>query len=229
MFFDIPYVGRILPSILKAIPITLLITFLPLFLGTIFGLLIALSRNYRVFGVCQLAALYVSFIRGTPMFVLLFLFYYGLPLLLGIGVQAIPALFTGLVTFTFYCGAYLSEIIRGALKSVDMHQMEAARSIGMTFFSAYRRIIIPQAVVIALPNFFNYTAATLKNSSLVFAIGIIDVMASAKIAAEVGYRFIESYTTVAVLYVVFSVIFSVVFRGLEEAAKRRMGGLIDAK
>jgi L-cystine transport system permease protein len=229
MFFDVPYVGEILPSVLKAIPVTLLVTFLPILLGMVFGLLIALARNYRIFAVHHLAALYVSFIRGTPMFVLLFLFYYGLPLLFGFSVQTIPALLTGLITFTFYCAAYLSEIIRGALKSVDMHQMEAARSIGMTFFSAYRRIIIPQAVVIALPNFFNYTAATLKNSSLVFAIGIIDVMASAKIAAEVGYRFIESYTLVAALYVIFSVIFSMVFRSLEEAAKRRMGGLIDAK
>jgi L-cystine transport system permease protein len=229
MFFDIAYILKSIPSILSAIPVTLLLTFLPIFLGILFGFLIALVRNYNIFLLNYLALLFVSFMRGTPLFVLLFVFYYGLPRLFGFSVLTIPALITGLITLTFYCTAYLSEIIRGALKSVDIHQLEAARSIGMTWFTAYKRIIIPQAIAIALPNIYNFTASTLKNTSLVFAIGIIDIMAAAKVAAEVGYRFIESYTLVAVLYVIFSVLLSVLFRRLEEYSKEHMGGLLDAR
>ncbi|MDR1160291.1 MAG: amino acid ABC transporter permease [Syntrophomonadaceae bacterium] len=225
MLFDLAFVERAIPLILGAIPITLLLTIMPMIVGTILGFLIALTRNNRIPVLDPLASLFVSFIRGTPIFVLLFLFYYALPRVLGVGIKTIPALATGLLTLSFVCTGYLSEIIRGALKSVDMYQMEAARSIGMTSVTAYRRIILPQAIVVAMPNYFNFTANMLKNSSLVFGIGVIDIMAVAKVAAEGGYRYIESYTIVAVLYVLFSLLFSAAFRYVEYVSRRRMGAL----
>lgn len=229
MFFDYGHMIGILPDLCRAIPITLAVTFLPVLAGAVLGFLIALIRNYRVPVLSQLCAVYISLARGIPLFILLFVFYYGVPKLFGFSIQAVPALVTGLFAMTFHATAYLSEIIRGALKSVDQHQMEAARSIGMTTGCAYRRIILPQAVAVALPNIFNFLLGSLKSSSLVFAIGIIDIMATAKIAAERGYRFIESYTIVAILYVVAGIVFAQLFKRLELRAKARMGGLADEK
>jgi His/Glu/Gln/Arg/opine family amino acid ABC transporter permease subunit len=223
MFFDFEFIKGLIPEILTAVPITVLLTALPILLGIVFGFFIALIRNYRVLILNQIAAIFVSFIRGTPMFVLLFIFYYGMPRILGFSLRSIPAIVIALATFTFFCTAYLSEIIRGALKSVDVRQIEAARSIGMTTASAYRRIIIPQAIMVALPNFFNYTAAMLKNSSLVFAVGVIDIMAATKIDAEKSYRYVEGYVTVAVFYIILSLLVAFLFQYLEKRTVARMG------
>jgi L-cystine transport system permease protein len=101
--------------------------------------------------------------------------------------------------------------------------MEAAHSIGMTRFSAFTRIIIPQAIIVAMPNYFNFVLATLKNSSLVFAISVMDIMATAKVAAEKGYRFIEAYIMVGTIYVVLGVTLSQVFKRTEKRSKLNMG------
>ncbi|MDR1573082.1 MAG: amino acid ABC transporter permease [Clostridiales Family XIII bacterium] len=223
MYFDVEFVLKLIPDILKAIPVTLALTVIPILLGMVFGFLVALIRNYKIPVLHQASVLFVSFIRGIPMFVLLFLFFYGLPRLFNLPLKTIPNFVVGLTTLFFYCTAYLSEIIRGALKSVDQHQMEAARSIGMTAATAYRRIIVPQAIMVALPNFFNYTTSLLKNSSLVFGIGIIDIMATAKIAAEKGYRYIEAYTVAAVLYILLGFLFAWIFRRLEIRARKKLG------
>jgi His/Glu/Gln/Arg/opine family amino acid ABC transporter permease subunit len=223
MFFDFKFWEQLIPDIIKAIPVTVFLTTVPILTGILFGFFIAMIRNYHIVVLEQLAAFFVSFIRGTPMFVLLFVFYYALPRVLGLSIEAVPPLLVATLTFVFYCTAYLSEIIRGALKSVDVRQIEAARSIGMTTATAYRRIILPQALMVAIPNFFNYTAAMLKNSSLVFAVGVIDIMAASKIDAEKGYRFIEGYATVAIFYVVFSLVIAFVFKRFEKSALSKMG------
>ena len=128
-----------------------------------------------------------------------------------------------MAALTLYSGAYLCEIIRGAFDAVDLRQLEAAHAIGMTRLTGYWRIVIPQAVVVALPNYFNFVLSTLKNTSIVFTISVMDMMAVAKLAAEDGYRFIEAYIMVGVIYILFSIIFSQLFAALERGAKRRMG------
>ena len=101
--------------------------------------------------------------------------------------------------------------------------MEAAHSIGMTKFRAYIRIIIPQAIMVAMPNYFNFVLNTLKNTSLVFAISVMDIMATAKVAAEKGYRFIEAYVMVGTIYVVLGVVLAAAFKKVERDSKAHMG------
>ena len=130
---------------------------------------------------------------------------------------------TAVVTLTLYSSAFLCEIVRGALNSVDMRQMEAAHALGMTKRQAYFRIIIPQAIIVALPNYFNFFLALLKGTSVVFTISVVDIMAAAKLQAEYGYRYIEAYTLVGFFYIILSIGFSQIFTRIEKNAKLHMG------
>lgn len=140
-----------------------------------------------------------------------------------LGVTNLSPFAVALIVLTLYSSAYITEIIRGALNSVDMKQMEATHSIGMTKKDSYLRIILPQAVIVALPNYFNFALSTLKNTSVVFAISVMDMMATAKLAAEDGYRFIEAYVLVGALYVIIGFITEKIFKNVERNAKRHIG------
>jgi ABC-type amino acid transport system permease subunit len=168
----------------------------------------------------------------VPLIILLFCSYYGIPKLINfavyggervVGVTSFSPLLIALIVLTMYASAFITELIRGALSSVDMRQMEAAHSIGMSKKDSYLRIIIPQAIIVALPNYFNFVLTTLKNTSVVFTISVMDMMATAKLAAEDGYRFIEAYVLVGVLYVIVGFTADKLFRGVERNAKRHMG------
>ena len=130
---------------------------------------------------------------------------------------------TAVGTLTLYSSAFLCEIVRGALNSVDMRQMEAAHALGMTKRQAYFRIISPQAIIVALPNYFNFFLALLKGTSVVFTISVVDIMAAAKLQAEYGYRYIEAYTLVGFFYIILSIGFSQIFTRIEKNAKLHMG------
>ena len=180
----------------------------------------------------QLTGLYISFFRSVPLIILLFCSYYGIPKLINfvahdgnrvLGVTDVSALVVALIVLTLYSGAYITELIRGALSSVDMKQMEAAHAVGMTKKDSYLRIILPQAIIVALPNYFNFVLSTLKNTSVVFVISVMDMMATAKIAAEAGYRFIEAYVLVGALYVIIGFVAEKIFKNIEKNAKRHVG------
>ena len=119
------------PKILSRFPVTLLIVVVSVAGGLVLGFILAAARIFKIPVLRELAALYISFVRGTPVLVQLFVVYYGLPLL----------------------GAFMSEIIRSSIESVPKGQREAAASVGLTTFQAYKRIIIPQAFKIAAPSF----------------------------------------------------------------------------
>jgi His/Glu/Gln/Arg/opine family amino acid ABC transporter permease subunit len=232
MDFKFSFIWDTLPDVLAAIPITLFLTGFPVVLGAVIGFFLALIRIKKIPVIYQLTELYISFFRSVPLLILLFCSYYGIPKLLNfvmhggnrvLGVTNVSALGVALSVLTLYSGAYITEIIRGALSSVDMKQMEAAHSIGMTKKSSYFRIILPQAVIVALPNYFNFVLSTLKNTSVVFAISVMDIMATAKLAAETGYRFIEAYVLVGALYVLIGFITEKIFRNIENNAKRHVG------
>jgi His/Glu/Gln/Arg/opine family amino acid ABC transporter permease subunit len=232
MSIDLQFIKETFPEVLKAVPITLLVTALPVVAGALLGFFVALLHIRKIPVINQILELIISFFRSVPLIILLFCAYYGMPKLINfivyggqrvVGTTQISQLTTALVVYTVFSTAYISELIRGALASVDLKQMEAAHSIGMTRFSAFTRIIIPQAIMVALPNYFNFVLATLKNSSLVFAISVMDIMATAKVAAEKGYRFIEAYIMVGTIYVVLGVTLSQVFKRTEKRSKLNMG------
>jgi His/Glu/Gln/Arg/opine family amino acid ABC transporter permease subunit len=232
MDFKFSFIWDTLPEVLAAVPMTLFLTAFPVIVGAVIGFFLALLRKQRIPVIYQLTSLYISFFRSVPLIILLFCSYYGIPKLINfavyggervVGVTSFSPLLIALIVLTMYASAFITELIRGALSSVDMRQMEAAHSIGMSKKDSYLRIIIPQAIIVALPNYFNFVLTTLKNTSVVFTISVMDMMATAKLAAEDGYRFIEAYVLVGVLYVIVGFTADKLFRGVERNAKRHMG------
>ena len=168
-----------------------------------FALALALVlANLRVFKVPvldQLSQLYISFFRGTPLLVQLFLLYYGLPQVFPIfvGLDAFSAAVIGL---TLHFAAYMAESIRAAIIGVDRSQMEASLSIGMTTSQAMRRIILPQATRVALPSLMNYFIDMIKSTSLAFTLGVSEIMAKAQMEASSSFKFFEAFLAVALIY-----------------------------
>lgn len=235
MDFQFDFIRDALPSVAKAIPMTLLLTIFPVIAGLLLGFVLALIRIKKLPVLRQFVSVYLSFFRSVPLLILLFLAYYGMPKLINFlfyngeriySTAKISSLAVALTVLTLYAGAFLCEIIRGALSSVDLRQMEAAHAVGMTRMQSYWRIIIPQAVIVALPNYFNFVLALLKGTAVVFTIAVADVMNVAKTLAENGYRFIEAYTMVGILYIIFSLTLSAVFRQVERNAKKRLGIIV---
>lgn len=227
MFFDFEFALESLPEILAGVPTTLMITVVSIAFGLIIGFAAAICRMYKIPVLNRLAIIYVSVIRGTPMLVQMYIIYYSLPEVFDwfsakmgwdITSAGLPSLAFAYTSFTIYSGAYLSEMIRSALGAVDHGQMEAAQSIGLTPWQSYRRIIIPQALVVALPSLSNTFLATLKGTSLAFTVMVVDILAKAKIQAAAGYRYMEAYVDAAIIYWVLCIVFEKLFAWMEKKA-----------
>jgi len=157
-----------LPLILPLAGVTIKIALISMGIGLVLGLVTALFRFYQLPVLNKLSELYVFIIRGTPLLVQIYIVYFGLPRT-GIEFGAFSSAYLALGINT---GAYLSEVFRGAIKSVDKGQLEAALSVGMTYWQAMKRIILPQAFLVALPTIGNTFINLIKNTSLVFVISI---------------------------------------------------------
>lgn len=202
---------RTLGLVLKAVPVTLNITLVTLALSVPLALGIALARIYRVRGLAWFATVYVSFIRGTPIVLQILIVYSLLPSLfnaaiksagLGINVFALNPIVYAYLVFTFNTAAALSEVFRAALLTVNRGQLEAALAAGLSPAQGYRRIVLPQAALAALPSLCNLTTNLIKNTSLAFLMTVKDITAAAKIAAARGYNYIEAYLDIFAVYII---------------------------
>jgi L-cystine transport system permease protein len=205
MKFDGIYVFTIIPRLLPYLGITLFIALLTLVLGLLFGALLAWAKLGNNFLLRKFAYGYTSVIRSTPPLILLFMSYYGLPklfALFGADINDIDKIYFVLIAFILLYAAVLSELIRSTYEAIDPGQFEAAASVGMTGWQTLRRIIIPQGFFIALPNLGNTVISLLKEGSLAFTIGLIDVMGRAKIIISLNYgaRALEIYIALALIY-----------------------------
>lgn len=222
------FVPSLIPSIiaqlLPKLPITLLMTVVSAIIGLGLGFLIAVVkiRNIPVF--TQICSVFVSFMRGTPQLVQLFLSFYGFPILvewlaqhMGVtaNVNAIPALVYVFIAFGLNEAAYTSETFRAALLSVNKNEIEAARSIGLTNVQTMMRIILPSALIVALPNLVNSFISLLKATSLAFTVTIIDIMGQTRIIAGANLRFFEAYIAVALVYWVMCLLIEQVAKHIE--------------
>lgn len=207
--FDIGFMISTVPEIIRRLPLTLLMAFVSCLLGLLLGLLLALARFFKVRFINELVKVYVSFIRGTPMLVQLYLVYYGIPLIVrnivdAVGsdfdINSIPAIVFAFIAFSLNSAAYMSETIRSSIEAVDKGQMEACYSIHLTTAQALRRVILPQAFIIALPPLGNSLLSLVKDTSLAFSISVVDVMAGAKIVGSRSFRFFEVYIVVSLIY-----------------------------
>nr|WP_087112406.1 amino acid ABC transporter permease [Parendozoicomonas haliclonae] len=197
--FDFDFAAGLLPQLISALPATLGMTALATLLALTLGMLLAVVQVTRIRGLNQLADIYISFFRGTPLLVQLFLLYYGLPQVFPelTTVTAFQAVILGL---GLHFAAYMAEIIRAAIISVDRSQMEAALSVGMSYGTAMRRIVLPQASRIALPGLMNTFIDLLKSTSLAFTLGVAEVMSRAQQEAASSFNFLESYLVLALVY-----------------------------
>ncbi|MDD9195413.1 amino acid ABC transporter permease [Aliivibrio sp. S3MY1] len=199
MGFDFAYMIELLPILFKYLGTTLEMAIWGLFFALALALVLANLRVFKVPVLDQLSQLYISFFRGTPLLVQLFLLYYGLPQVFPIfvGLDAFSAAVIGL---TLHFAAYMAESIRAAIIGVDRSQMEASLSIGMTTPQAMYRIILPQATRVALPSLMNYFIDMIKSTSLAFTLGVSEIMAKAQMEASSSFKFFEAFLAVALIY-----------------------------
>ena len=209
------------PALLRGAVVTVEVTSVSLLLGCVLGLLVGIGRlnpaRRWIYGLCTA---YVAAIRGTPLLVQLFILFFGLP---QFGIL-LPAFVCGVIGLGIYSGAYVSEIVRGAIQSIDRGQMEAARSIGLSSGQAMRGVILPQAVVRMIPPLGNEFIALIKNSALVSLLTIHDLMHEGQKIISVSYRSLEVYLAIAAMYFVLTGLTTLALRKLE--TRLRAGGMV---
>ncbi len=201
--FNLELIFHSIPTLLSYLPITIFIIVSSLVAGGVLGLLMVLPRIYHVPLLSQIIAVYISFMRGTPILIQLFLVFYGLPAVLqfiNIDISRMDPLVFVIITYSLSTAASFSEIMRGAIQSIDYGQTEAAYSIGMSARQAFLRIVLPQSMIIAFPNFGNLVIGSLKDTSLAFTIGVMDMMGRGDTLIASTARALEIYLALAVIY-----------------------------
>jgi L-cystine transport system permease protein len=217
-----------LPIIASGILNTMFIVILASALGIAVGLLLAMARVNRVPVLNQLAVVYGSFMRGTPVIVQLFIVYYGLPILFkqfNINLARMAKINFVIVAYGLNTSAVYSEIFRGALSGVPIGQLEAACSVGLTRWQAFRRIIAPQAFLSALPGISSCVIGLIENTSLAFTIGVVDIMGKVKVIGSATEHYMEAYICAAIYFIAMSLILRRVFSAAEKALQSRVSGI----
>ncbi|MDS1138980.1 amino acid ABC transporter permease [Pusillimonas sp. SM2304] len=208
-------------ALLSGATVTIELTVCALLLSCLLGLLIGIGRlnpQRRVaYGICSV---YLSCFRGTPLLVQLFIWFFGLP---RFGIL-LPAFACGVLGLGMYSASYVSEIVRGAIQSVDQGQMEAARSLGMSARQAMFKIILPQAFVRMIPPLGNEFISLIKNSALVSLLTIHDLMHEGQKIISVSYRSLEIYLVIAVIYWLMTTFVTMVLRSVE--LRLKAGGMV---
>jgi len=199
--FDFNYLLEVLPNLFYAARFTLYLTLVASFFGLIIGLILAVIGYYEVKILNPLAKVYLFIMRGAPLVALLYFFYYGIASY-STFVSEMEPLNAVSIIISLTAGGFMAESIRGALLSVDEGQKDAAYSLGMTNGQLMRRVIIPQAVRIAVPSLFNNVISITKMTSLSFMLGVVDVMGSARIEGSRTFSYFEIYGGVIIVYLV---------------------------
>lgn len=205
MTFDMDLVFNSFPLLLVGAGVTIQITVLSTAIGFVIGLIVGVARISHVRLLRMLAEVYIEFFRGTPLLVQIFLFYFALPVLTG---QRIDPFIAAISACGINSGAYVAEIFRAGIQSVDDGQMEAGRSLGMTWLQTMRYIIVPQAFKRVIPPLGNEFIAMLKDSSLVSVIGFEELTRRGQLIIAKTYGSFEIWMSVAVIYLVMTLTIS---------------------
>lgn len=223
-YFSVDYMLKSFPVLLSYVDVTILVTVVAEMAGLILGCVVALIRINKIKLLNQAALVYISYIRGTPFLAQLYLVCFGLPQLLQkLGyddIRSIPGLLFVFFVMSIHSAAYIAEIMRGSILAVDKGQMEAAHSIGMTTLQAYRRIVMPQALQAAIPAIGNNVISTLKGTSLIFNVGVVDMLRKAELMGSYSFRHLELYVDIAIIYV----LLCFAIQGITYCLEHRAGG-----
>lgn len=202
-----------LPPLLKGSLLTIELTIVSVFFGMILGLFLALGRLSKNRAIDRISWFYIWLFRGTPLLMQIFFIYYALPLIYpALTLAQMPAAF---IALALNSAAYLAEIIRAAIQSIDRGQMEAARALGMSYGQAMKRIIVPQSYRRLIPPVGNEFIALLKDSALVSVIGMTELMRTTSVMANSSGD-ASIYIPAAILYLIMTTLFTYVFDKLEK-------------
>ena len=197
--FDFNFFVNCIFEIIFKVPYTLYLGCVSFALSIFIAIMLVALRGSKIAPVRGLAGLYISFFRSTPYITQLFIFYYGLPQIF-FSLRSISAETAFIVSVALNTSAFNAEIIRGGLLSVDKGQKEAAISIGVSKFQTMKEIIVPQAFISIFPSLGNALVGTIKNTAVAFTIGVVEILSQAKIAAAIGYNFMEAYIAAGIVY-----------------------------
>ena len=204
-----------LPYVLEGLGNTLFISFVSMAFGLLLGLFLALGRSSSNWLLRLPSSLYISFMRGVPILVILFILYFGFPV---IGIE-FTALQAAVIGFSLNSAAYIAEINRSAINAVDRGQWEASTSLGLSYWQTLRGIILPQAVRIALPPLSNVMLDLIKASSLAAMITVPEIFQHAKIVGGRELDYMTMYILIALIYWAICSVVSVLQRYLEKRAE----------
>ncbi|WP_415182468.1 ectoine/hydroxyectoine ABC transporter permease subunit EhuD [Phaeovulum sp.] len=211
MEWDWTFVAEIMPTLLAGLRLTLIISLLAAILAAVLGLAFAIARRSKVKVISRPVAGFVEFIRGTPLLVQLYFIFYVLP---DAGIVLSP-LVAGVIGMGLHYATYTAEVYRAGIENVARGQWEAARATNLTMRQTWAHVIIPQAVPPMIPALANYLIAMFKETPLLSAITVLELMNRAKSVANASYRYIEPITLVGVFFLAMSLVSVVILRWLE--------------
>lgn len=209
--------------LLGALGKTLLLTLLSLFFAMIVGMVFALMNVGRNRFLNCLGTVYVDAVRGVPLIVLAYFIYFGLPAgMKAAGIQdfRLSALQAGTIALAMNCGAYMAEIIRAGIESVDKGQMEASRSLGLSYAKSMRKVVLPQAIRTMIPSIINQFIITLKDTSILSVIGFPELTNMGKTISGNTFKSLETWAIVGIMYMVVIVTLSKIAKQIERRANR---------
>ena len=215
--FDFSVIFDNMPFLLKGMQTTLLLTALAMFGGIVLGTLLALARISSIKPLSFVAASYINFFRSLPLILVIFWFYFLVPLVLG---RPVGGFYSVLVAFTLFEAAYYAEIIRAGITSVRAGQFQAARAFGLSYGQSMRFVVLPQAFRAMIPILLTQGIILFQDTSLVYVVGLKDFLVSAELIANRDQRLIEMFTFVAIVYLAISYCASQGVRFLQRRMQR---------
>jgi len=217
--WDWSYTWQILPELARAAVITIEATLLGFALAAILGLVFAILRMSRNPWIANPITGFIEFVRGTPVLIQIFFMFYVLP---QFGIT-MPALLTGVLALGLHYATYCSEVYRAGLENIPRGQWEASIALNLTPYRTFKDVIIPQAIPPIAPALGNYFIAMFKETPLLSAIAVVELMQAAKILGSFSFRYLEPFTLVGAFFLAMSLIASALNQQVERWLKRRSG------
>lgn len=208
--------------LLQSLGYTLILTLLALVFAMVIGLIFALCNVSRNKTLNIVGTVYVDAIRGVPLIVLAYFIYFGVPQafrIMGVNNFRLPALQAGTIALAMNCGAYMAEIFRAGIQSIDKGQMEASRSLGLSYGVSMRKVILPQAFRVMIPSIINEFIITLKDTSILSVIGYPELTNMGKTISGNTFKSLQSWAIVGIMYMIVIVTLSKIAKKIERRIK----------
>ena len=211
-----------MPYLLDGLKITALVSIISIAIGMIIGLIVCLMKMSKIFVLRAIANVYIWIIRGTPMLVQAFIIFFGMPQIIQMSINPdyrIDAFTAGIITLSLNAGAYLAEIYRGGIMAVPKGQSEAARSLGLSHGMTMMKVVLPQAIKFSIPALVNQFIITIKDTSILQAIGLAEIVLQGYKFVGRTYVFFETYAVIALMYLAIISILMIISNYIEKKLK----------